>query len=124
MYCRFWKRLIDIVLSSLGIIFLSPLYLVLIISIKLDSKGSALFKQKRLGLYGEEFNILKFRSMYLGAEKTGSGVYSGKKDSRVTRVGTFIRATSLDELPQLFNILRGDISVGDWKEINLESLVT
>ncbi|HAJ74655.1 MAG TPA: sugar transferase [Lachnospiraceae bacterium] len=80
-------------------------------AIKLDSDGPVLFRQKRLGLHGEEFEMLKFRSMCVGAEHTGSGVYSGKGDARVTRVGKIIRATSIDELPQLVNILRGDMSL-------------
>ena len=80
-------------------------------AVKLDSPGPALFKQDRLGKDGKVFKMLKFRSMCVGAEKTGSGVYSGKGDSRVTRVGKIIRATSLDELPQLLNVLRGDMSL-------------
>lgn len=104
------KRVIDIVFSTIMLLLgFIPLMIVAAI-IKLESKGPALFKQKRLGLNGEEFEIYKFRSMVVGAEKTGSGVYSMKGDPRVTKVGKFIRATSIDELPQLINILKGDMS--------------
>lgn len=75
--------------------------------IKCDSKGTVLFKQKRIGKDGKVFTILKFRSMCQGAEHTGSGVYSGKGDARVTRVGKVLRTTSIDELPQIIIILRG-----------------
>ena len=81
------------------------------LAVRLTSPGPALFRQKRLGLHGNEFEILKFRSMRQDSEFTGSGVYSGKGDARVTTVGKFIRATSLDELPQLINIIRGDMSL-------------
>lgn len=80
-------------------------------AVKLDSPGPVLFKQDRIGKDGKVFQILKFRSMCQNAEHTGSGVYSGKGDTRVTRVGKIIRATSIDELPQLINILRGDMSL-------------
>ena len=104
MYRKFWKRAIDITLSVLAIIVLSWLYLITALLIKLTSKGPVLFKQERIGKDGKVFKVLKFRSMRVGAEK--SGVYSDKKDPRVTPVGRFIRATSIDELPQLFNILK------------------
>lgn len=104
------KRLIDMVFSLILLILgFTPLLIVAII-IKLESSGPALFKQNRLGLNGKEFEIYKFRSMIVGAERTGSGVYSMKGDPRVTKVGKFIRATSIDELPQLINILKGDMS--------------
>lgn len=104
------KRIIDIVGSlTLLIIGFIPLLIVALI-IKLESSGPALFKQKRLGLNGKEFEIYKFRSMVVGAEGKGSGVYSMKGDPRVTKVGKIIRATSIDELPQLINILKGDMS--------------
>lgn len=104
------KRFFDIILSFLGIIILSPLMLITAVAIKLDSKGPVIFKQERLGLHGNVFFIYKFRSMCQGAEHTGTGVYSSTDDVRVTRVGKIIRATSIDELPQLFNILKGDMS--------------
>ena len=111
MYKNFLKRLIDVILSVLALILLSWLYLIIAVIIKATSKGPVLFKQERIGKNGKVFNILKFRSMKVGAEKTGSGVYSGKGDPRVTKVGKFIRATSIDELPQLINILKGDMAL-------------
>lgn len=108
---KFFKRFFDITVSFLGLLILSPVLLITAILIKIDSKGPVIFKQKRLGKDGKVFEILKFRSMCVGAEKTGSGVYSGKGDARVTKVGRIIRATSIDELPQLVNILKGDMSI-------------
>ena len=80
------------------------------ILIKIDSRGPVIFRQKRIGRNGKVFEIYKFRSMCVGVEKTGSGVYSGKGDARVTRIGKILRATSIDELPQLLNILKGEMS--------------
>lgn len=94
------------VLLALGFI---PLLLVAIL-VKLDSKGPALFKQERLGVNGKVFRIYKFRSMIVNAEHQGSGVYSGRGDVRVTRIGRILRATSIDELPQLINIFKGEMS--------------
>ena len=111
MNYAFWKRFFDIVLSGFAMVVLSPVLLAVWIAIKLDSPGPAVFRQKRLGLHGKEFTFLKFRSMRLNAEHTGSGVYSEAGDPRVTKVGKFIRATSLDELPQLWNIFKGDMSI-------------
>lgn len=108
MYRNFFKRFIDIILSLLILIILSPVLFICAIAIKLDSKGPVIFKQKRLGLGGKEFNIYKFRSMCVGAEK--GGVYSDNNDKRVTRVGNILRKTSIDELPQAINILKGDMS--------------
>lgn len=110
MYERFFKRVIDIVLSVIGIIICLIPMIITAIAIKIDSPGPVLFKQERLGLKGKVFRIYKFRSMCQGAEHTGTGVYSGADDMRVTRVGKIIRATSIDELPQLFNIIKGDMS--------------
>lgn len=103
------KRLIDIVLSVIGFTILLPLLLITAVVIKLESKGPVIFQQERLGLNGKVFKIYKFRSMCEGAEK--EGVYSCKGDMRVTKVGKFIRATSIDEFPQLINILKGDMSI-------------
>lgn len=111
MYRKFVKRVIDTVLSLLALIILSPLLLVTAIAVKLTSSGPVLFKQQRLGLRGKVFMIYKFRSMADGAEHTGSGVYSEKGDPRVTKVGKFIRATSIDELPQFINIIVGDMAI-------------
>ena len=109
MYKHFFKRVIDVAVSLVGVVALSPLMLILAALVKIDSPGPVLFKQKRLGLGGKVFNMYKFRSMCVGAES--GGVYSDNKDSRVTRVGKVLRALSLDELPQLVNILKGDMSL-------------
>lgn len=106
-----FKRGMDIVVSGIGLIIVSPIMLLTAILIKIDSPGKVLFMQERIGKDGKVFKIAKFRSMCTGAEHTGTGVYSGKNDARVTRVGKFIRATSIDELPQLYNILKGDMSL-------------
>lgn len=102
------KRTFDIFLSFFLILFLLPLFLVLVILVSSTSKGGPFFIQERIGKKGKIFKLLKFRSMYLGAEK--EGVYSDDNDSRVTKVGKFLRKTSLDELPQLFNIFIGNMS--------------
>lgn len=116
------KRLIDILGSLLGLFLLAPVFLLVAITIRLDSPGPALFRQRRVGLNGREFYMYKFRSMYPDAEarkaellalnevKDGP-IFKMKRDPRVTRVGRFIRRTSLDEFPQLVNILRGDMSL-------------
>ncbi len=111
MYRHFFKRFIDIVISVIGLVVASVIMLVVAILIKLESPGEVIFKQPRIGKNGKVFNIYKFRSMCKNAEKTGSGVYSDKNDSRVTKVGKFLRATSIDEIPQLVNILKGDMSL-------------
>lgn len=110
MYKTTIKRYIDVFLASIALVLALPILAVTAIAIKLDSPGPVIFRQKRLGFRGEEFELYKFRSMVVNAEHTGSGVYSEKGDPRVTRVGKFIRATSIDELPQLINILKGDMS--------------
>ena len=84
--------------------------LVVMLLIKIDSPGPAVFKQERLGKNGRVFTMYKFRSMKQNSEHTGSGVYSGKGDTRVTKLGKILRATSIDELPQLVNIIKGDMS--------------
>lgn len=111
MYKSLFKRIIDIVVSLFGLIVSLPILLLVSLVIKLESKGPVFFKQERLGKNGISFKIYKFRSMYVGAEKQGTGVYSGKNDIRVTKVGKIIRATSIDELPQFINILKGDMSL-------------
>lgn len=104
------KRLFDIVVSVCGVLMLSPIFMVVACAIKIDSKGSVIFRQKRVGLKGEIFYIYKFRSMV--ADATVKGSYQTKvNDSRITSVGRFIRRTSIDELPQLFNVLKGDMSL-------------
>lgn len=108
LYKKFFKRLIDILLSLFILIVFSPIYLIAAILIKVDSKGPVIFKQKRLGLGAKEFYIYKFRSMCVNAE--AGGVYSDDKDSRLTKVGKILRKTSIDELPQAVNVLKGDMS--------------
>ncbi len=110
MYRHFFKRFLDILFSFLGLIILFPLLIIIAILVKITSKGPILFKQKRIGKNGKVFNIYKFRSMCVGAEQQKGGVYSDKNDKRVTKIGKFIRATSIDELPQMLNILKGDMS--------------
>ena len=107
----FIKRLFDIVSSSLAIVILSPLWVVVSIMIKCDSKGPVFFRQDRRTKDGRVFEMLKFRSMVVDAEKKGAGLFNYKDDPRVTKVGRFLRDSSIDELPQLFNILKGDMSV-------------
>ena len=104
------KKGLDILFSSVMLVLGAIPLLITALIIKIDSPGPAIFKQKRLGAGGKVFEMLKFRSMVVNAEHTGSGVYSGKGDARVTRVGKFIRAASIDELPQLINIFKGDMS--------------
>lgn len=111
MYIVFIKRFIDSLLSIIGIIILSPLLLLTAILVKVTSKGPVLFKQDRIGKNGKVFKIYKFRSMIVGAESIGSKNYSFKGDPRVTKVGRIIRATSIDELPQLINIIKGEMSI-------------
>lgn len=111
MYKRLFKRIFDVLFSLIVSIIISPVLLIVAIAIKIDSPGPVIFKQTRLGRYGKPFSIYKFRSMCVGAEKTGSGQYSFKNDPRVTKVGRIIRATSIDELPQLWNIIKGDMSL-------------
>lgn len=105
------KRCLDIVLSAIAIVILLPLFLIVTIAIKLDSNGPALFKQGRLTKNGRVFTMLKFRTMVENAEEMGTGLFNYENDFRVTKVGGFLRRTSIDELPQLFNIIKGDMSI-------------
>ena len=105
------KRLIDIILSLLGLIILSPVFLVLIIAIKLDSPGPVLFKQKRVGIHKSHFNILKFRTMRIDTPKDMPTHLLENPDQWITKVGKFLRKTSLDELPQIINIFKGEMSI-------------
>ena len=111
MYQKYVKRLIDILLSFIGIVVLSPLFLVLIIMIKADSKGPIFFRQRRIGIHKTYFNILKFRTMYIDTPKDMPTHMLADPDRYITKVGKFLRRTSLDELPQMFNILKGDMSI-------------
>ncbi|WP_255286822.1 sugar transferase [Bacillus sp. AFS076308] len=118
----FTKRFIDIIGASCGIIFLSLLFIVIALLIKIeDPKGKVFFSQKRVGLNGKQFNMFKFRSMVSNAEEklqellkyneVSGAMFKMKEDPRITKVGKLIRKTSIDELPQLFNVLKGDMSL-------------
>ena len=111
MYKKFVKRLIDLILSACGIIVFSPILLGLVISIKLDSPGPALFKQKRVGLHKKHFNIFKFRTMRIDTPQDMPTHMLSNPEQWITKIGGFLRKTSLDELPQLFNIFMGHMSV-------------
>lgn len=105
------KRLIDIVLSLMGLIVLSPIFLILMVAIKLDSKGPVLFKQNRVGLNKNHFNILKFRTMRIDTPKDTPTHLLGNPEQYITNMGRFLRKTSLDELPQIWNIFVGEMSI-------------
>jgi exopolysaccharide biosynthesis polyprenyl glycosylphosphotransferase len=115
------KRFFDIIASFFGIIFISPIFLITAVLIKIESRGNIIFTQERVGLKGKPFKMYKFRSMIINAELLLKGLESKnevkgnmfkiKNDPRVTRVGKIIRKTSIDELPQLFNVLKGDMSI-------------
>lgn len=105
------KYTVDFLAGLFGLILTSPILLVIALLIKLEDHGPVLFQQDRVGLHGKVFKIYKFRTMCVGAEKMGSGVYSGKGDNRVTRIGRSLRATSLDELPQFLNLIKGECSL-------------
>lgn len=107
----FIKRLFDIVSSGILIILLTPVWVVIAIAIKCDSKGPILFKQGRRTKDGKVFQMYKFRSMVVNAEKMGTGLFNYENDPRVTKIGRKLRDSSMDELPQLFNIFKGDMSV-------------
>jgi len=105
------KRIIDIILSLLGLIVFLPIFIILVIAIKLDSEGPVFFKQKRVGIHKSHFNILKFRTMRIDAPKDTPTHLLDNPEQWITRVGKFLRKTSLDELPQIINILKGDMSI-------------
>ena len=107
----FFKRIFDIFCSVILLIVFSPVFVGLAIAVKADSKGPVIFKQDRLGKNGKVFKLYKFRSMVVGAEKQGAGLFNYEGDPRVTKVGRFLRSSSLDELPQLVNVLQGPLSL-------------
>lgn len=108
---KFFKRTLDIVLSFIGMIVLSPFFLLLVLAIKLDSKGPVLLKQKRIGLHKKHFYILKFRTMRIDTPKDTPTHLLENPEQWITKVGKFLRKTSLDELPQIWNIFVGDMSI-------------
>ena len=108
MYRKFFKRFIDISVSLIAVMALAIPMLIIALAVRLQDGGPAIFKQERIGKGGKSFYIYKFRTMVINAEK--GGVYSDNKDPRITKIGNILRKTSLDELPQFFNILKGDMS--------------
>lgn len=104
------KRIFDFLAATTGIILLTPLLIIIALSIVLDSKGGVFFKQIRVGRHNKDFHIIKFRSMSTHAEKDGQ-LTVGSRDSRITRIGYYLRRYKLDELPQLFNVITGDMSI-------------
>ena len=104
------KRIFDLICSTLGLIVLSPVLIVIVIKIKIGSDGPVFFKQIRVGEKSEEFEILKFRTMVVDAEKLGKQITVGN-DNRITKIGAFLRKYKLDELPQLINVFKGDMSL-------------
>ena len=108
---KFLKRLFDVVIGCVALIVLLPLFIVLAILIKCDSNGPVFFKQERRTKNGKIFKMYKFRSMVVDAEQQGAGLFNYKDDPRVTKIGRFLRNTSLDELPQLINVVKGELSI-------------
>ena len=111
MYRKYIKRIIDFILSLVAIVILSPLLLLIAILIKLDSEGPVLFKQKRIGMHKTHFYMLKFRTMRIDSPKDVPTHLLENPDQWITRMGKILRKTSLDELPQLFNIIKGEMSI-------------
>ena len=111
MYQKFWKRVLDVILSGCAIVVLSPLLLVLVIAIKVDDPGPVFFRQKRVGIHKSHFHILKFRTMKVCTPKDVPTHLLENPQQYITRVGGFLRKTSLDELPQIFQIFTGDMSI-------------
>lgn len=106
------RRMLDLLLGSVGSVLTAPLVLAAAIAVRLESPGApALYRQRRVGLRGEEFEIVKLRTMVPGAERRGAGLAVDEDDPRITRVGTLLRRTSLDELPNLWNVVRGEMSI-------------
>jgi lipopolysaccharide/colanic/teichoic acid biosynthesis glycosyltransferase len=105
------RRAVDIVVSSLALVISAPVLVVAIVAIRLESRGGAIYRQRRAGLHGRQFDVLKLRTMVAGAESIGAGLAVNENDPRITRVGALLRRTSLDELPNLVNVLRGEMSL-------------
>ena len=105
------NRAVDVVLASAGLLVASPVLALAAVGIKLEDGGPVLYRQTRVGYRGDDFELLKLRTMVVGAESTGAGLAVDRGDSRITRIGSVLRKLSLDELPQLWNILRGDMSL-------------
>jgi len=105
------RRLLDIVVSATALLFASPILVTAAVAIRLESRGPIIYRQRRSGLQGHEFDVLKLRTMVDGAEHKGAGLAINENDPRITRVGALLRRTSLDELPNLVNVLRGEMSL-------------
>jgi lipopolysaccharide/colanic/teichoic acid biosynthesis glycosyltransferase len=105
------RRAFDIVVAGLALLCFSPVLLIAMVAIRLESPGSPIYRQRRVGRDGEEFDVLKLRTMVTGAEHIGAGMAIEAGDTRITRVGSFLRRTSLDEIPNLVNVLRGDMAI-------------
>ncbi|MGP0103660.1 MAG: sugar transferase [Solirubrobacteraceae bacterium] len=105
------RRAVDIVISAAALLVSSPVVALAALAIRLESPGPVIYRQRRSGLHGREFDVLKLRTMVEGAEHVGAGLAVNENDARITRVGAFLRRTSLDELPNLANVLRGDMSL-------------
>jgi lipopolysaccharide/colanic/teichoic acid biosynthesis glycosyltransferase len=105
------RRLFDIVIASAALVFFSPVLVVAVVAIRLESPGSPLYRQRRVGMNGEEFDVLKLRTMVTGAEHIGAGMAIDEGDTRITRVGGVLRRASLDEIPNLINVIRGDMAI-------------
>ena len=105
------NRAADVALASAGLVVSAPVLAAAALAIKLEGRGPVLYRQRRVGLHGEEFELLKLRTMVVGAERQGAGFAVDEGDPRITRVGRILRRLSLDELPQLWNVVRGDMSV-------------
>jgi lipopolysaccharide/colanic/teichoic acid biosynthesis glycosyltransferase len=105
------RRAVDIVVSATGLLVTSPLLALSALAVRVETPGPVIYRQRRSGLYGREFDVLKLRTMVQGAEHMGAGLAIDENDARITRVGAFLRRTSLDELPNLVNVLRGEMSL-------------
>ena len=105
------RRVFDVVVAGTGLLAASPVLTVAAIAVRLESPGHVLYRQRRVGLHGREFDVIKLRTMVTGAEAMGAGLAVDEGDPRITRVGAFLRRTSIDELPNLLNVLRGDMAI-------------
>jgi lipopolysaccharide/colanic/teichoic acid biosynthesis glycosyltransferase len=105
------RRVFDVVVAGSALLAASPLLLVAVVAIRLESRGGAIYRQRRVGKDGRPFDVLKLRTMVTGAERMGAGLAISEGDTRITRVGRLLRRTSLDEVPNLINVLRGDMAI-------------
>jgi len=105
------RRIFDVVVATAGLLAASPILLLAMLAVKLESRGGAFYRQRRVGRHGREFDVLKLRTMVAGAEHIGAGMAVDSGDARITRVGRILRRTSLDELPNLVNVLKGEMAI-------------